>query len=280
MMNTAFVSHSSQDKNFVDLLIHVLDFHHIQTWYDSHDIEHGKKFIEEIQNGIEKADCLIVVISKNSLNSKWIVREISSFLTSKPDAKMLPIVIEKVKINELFEGLEAYQAILFYENMLDGFNELLNVFGKEFLPVAERREAIDRRSDERREFYDRRKSSIIMRLRKGFWKCYSRDNTDIGPFDNFNLLPSKRVEVMNSLKSELEKYEYFDADENQIEFTPQELDRITYEVWEDMSAHNYVTAISVIENIAEKVLINFSKIELSFRRSEKRREHKDRREDK
>ena len=277
-MGTAFVSHSSRDKYFVDLLIQLLNYHHIQTWYDSHDIEPGTKYLEKIEDGLQKADFFIAVVSQNSLNSKWIVREISSFLASKPEAKIIPVLIEKVDIDEVFKGLEDYQAIMFYENMLNGFCQLLNVFGKEFLPVQDRRTYQDRRSDERREFYDRRKSPIIQRLRKGFWECYS-SATGIGPFDDFHMLPSNRIKISDILKSETQKYEYFDIDGNPFEFTQKEFDIIIYEVWEDMSSRDYVTAINMIESIAEKIYQTFSEIKSIERRIEKRRSRANRRQD-
>ena len=277
-MGTAFVSHSSKDKYFVDLLIELLRYHHIQIWYDSHDIKPGTKYLKTIEEGLQKANTFIVVISENSLNSKWIVREITSFTTSKPDAMILPVVIEKVDMDEVFKGLEDYQAILFYGNMLNGFRELLNCFGKEFLPVQERRQSEDRRSDERRQFYDRRKSPIIQRLRKGFWKCYSSE-TEINPFDDFPLLPSKRIELSEILLSEIVKYEYFDGDGNQHEFTQKDLDKIIFEVWEDMASREYVTAINTIESIAEKIYQNFSEVKPIHRRQKKRREGKKRRQD-
>ena len=145
-MGTAFVSHSSQDKHFVDLLTRLLEYHHIEIWNDSYDIKTGTKFSNEIEDGLHKADCFIVVVSQNSLNSKWIEREISSYLTLNPQAKILPVVIEEVDMAEIFKGLEDYQAILFYKNMIDGFEQLLGFFGKEFLPVQERRVFQDRRS--------------------------------------------------------------------------------------------------------------------------------------
>jgi hypothetical protein len=277
-MDTAFVSHTSPDKHFVDLLIRVLNYHHIQTWWDSHDVEAGEKYKEEIGIGLQKAEYLIVVISQGSLNSKWIVREISSFAASKPVAKIIFVVIEKVNFVDVFEGLEDYQVILFHENMLEGFIQLLEAFGKDFLPERDRRNNMDRRLVERREFDDRRKAQIVQRLRKGFWKCYS-SATDICPFDDFDLLPSNRIRIIDILKSEMEKYEYFDSDGNRFELTEKEFDKITYEVWEDMSSRDYVTAINVIEGIAEKIYNTYNEIKLIQRREEKRRRGIHRRED-
>lgn len=277
-MDTAFISHSSLDKYFVDLLIQLLKYHHIRTWYDSHDVKPGTKYTEEIENGLKAADYFIVVISQNSINSKWITRETASFLASKPDAMILPLVIEKVSADEVFKGLEEYQSILFYNNLLNGFKILLNVFDKEFLPIQDRRAGEGRRTSERREYCDRRRSPIIQRLRKGLWNKYS-SVTDIGPFDDFDLLPSSRIKTIEILESEISNYEYFDNDGNQLEFTQKQFDRITYEVWEDMSSSNYVTAINVIESIAERIYQSFVEIKSITRRDAERRDESIRRQE-
>ena len=275
-MGTSFVSYSSKDKYFVDLFIQLLNHHHIQTWYDSHQIKPGSKYLEEIENGLKSADHFIAIISRNSIKSNWITREITSFITSSPNAKVIPVVIEEVDLNEVFDGLGEFQAILFYENMLEGFKKLANIFGREFLPSQDRRLKKERRSDERREFYDRRRSPIIQRLRKGFWKCYA-DKTGVGPFDDFHLLPSNRIKLTDVLQEEIKRYDYFDCDGNSVEMTPSELDKITFGVWEDLSAREYVSAINVVESVAEKVYQNYSNVKPTTRREEKRRVGSDRR---
>ena len=226
---------------------------------------------------MQNADHFIVVISQNALNSKWIVRELSSYLTANPEATILPVVIEEVNMAEIYKGLEEYKAIPFYKDMLSGFVELLSFFDKEFLPIKDRRGYKDRRSAERRKFYDRRKSPIIQRLRKGFWKCYAAE-TGMGPFDDFHLLPSHIIKISDILTSEFKRYEYFDSDGNQLQFDRKKFDKIIYEVCEDMSSRENMRPIYLIESIAERVHATFDQISPIMRRVASRRQGQNRRQ--
>ncbi len=146
-MFDAFISHSSEDKYFVDLLVKILKFHKIETWYDSSDIGIGEKQIEKINNGLAESECLIVVLSKNSIRSKWIVREIAFFQASKKNATIVPILLDSLKMDEVYDGLAQFQAVQMFKNMLSGFKQLLSYFEKEFLKHNEKRKGNNRRTN-------------------------------------------------------------------------------------------------------------------------------------
>ena len=79
--------------------------------------------------------------------------------------------------------------------------------------------------------------------------------------------------------SEIQRYSYVDGDGNYQEFGQKECYEIVYEVCEDMSSRNFVTAIILIESIAEKIYESFSEIKPIQRRVKKRRQGMSRRHD-
>lgn len=269
-MAKIFISHASDDRYFVDLLAKLLEFHYIETWYCYSDIEPGCKYRNEIDEGIDQADSLIVVVSDNSLKSKWVTREIAIFQAKRPDAKIIPLLLgPMVNPDDVFDGLKEYQSINFNENMLAGFEKLFVLFDKEFLPQAERRDGTDRRTDDRRNGADRRASDMRQRFRIGFWKCYSAAS-GASKFDDFSLTVHNRMKVMDILESEIRKYEYFDKEGNRFEIEARELDKLTYEVWEDMSGRGYLTAIIAIEAIAEKISQKYIIKQIDRRKKDRR----------
>ena len=68
-MNSIFLSHNSEDKEFVRKLSADLHRNGYYAWVDEAEIKLGHSLIEKIEEGIENADYLGVVISSNSIKS-------------------------------------------------------------------------------------------------------------------------------------------------------------------------------------------------------------------
>jgi|GEM_PF-1907029 len=276
-MPVVFISHASGDKYFVDLLTEILNYHHISTWYDSEDIHVGSDYSERINRGLLDSDFLIVVISTKSCESKWVTREISTFLANKRKSNIIPIMLEKVDPDIVFDGLRDIQGIKFYENMLAGFQKLMKVFDKEFLPTIELRAGVDRRGGERRG-PDRRKASTNQRMRIGLWKAFE-GKTGIGKFEKvFDLTTERRLDIIDSVTGELSKYEVFSKDGSKHTLNFEEIDKLFYGIREEMDKREYVTAVIIIDAIAEEILRNYQLEPIDRRGKQEDRRKDDRRQ--
>lgn len=78
--NHVFISHASKDDEFVKDLREALEGLSIPVWVDSRKLRGGAKLAPEINDAIEQARQVIVVISPNTVNSPWVRREISKAL--------------------------------------------------------------------------------------------------------------------------------------------------------------------------------------------------------
>jgi hypothetical protein len=68
-----FVSHSSQDRQFVEReIIEPLRKHGLQTWYSTDDIDTATQWESEIQEGLESCDWFLVALSPHSIRSRWV----------------------------------------------------------------------------------------------------------------------------------------------------------------------------------------------------------------
>ena len=72
-----FISHASKDDAFVKELRVALEGHGIPVWVDSRNLRGGSKLAPEIDEAIEQARQVIVVLSPNTVNSPWVRKEIS-----------------------------------------------------------------------------------------------------------------------------------------------------------------------------------------------------------
>ncbi|MBC8204054.1 toll/interleukin-1 receptor domain-containing protein [bacterium] len=276
-MAQVFISHSSHDQYFVDLLVEILNYHHVKTWYAPFDIPPGSKFVEEINEGISLSESLIIVISKNSIKSNWLTREITTYKTKKDEDQLIPVLLDPIDVDEIFEGLKEYHSIFFFENMLLGFKKLLAIFGKEFLPEEDKRSKQRRiETDIRKE--ERRKSPIVQRMRKGFWKTYS-EATGRGKFEEFDMAVLNMMKIVEILQDEIKKYDYFDNNGDILTLNKSSLSKLIYEVWEELGERDYLTSVIVIEAIAEKLYNNYEVKKKEKRHPIDRRDIKDRRTD-
>ena len=224
-MQPVFISHSSNDRYFVNLLVALLEFHGIKTWCSADDILGSHQYRDEINKALKNAESLIVVVSKNSFESKWVIKEFVQFQTLKPEAPILPLLLDDTDLSQFVDGLEAYQAIDFRDCMKTGFEKLTAVFGKTFLPSTVKK-SLPKDQDRRDRAGDRRSADMKQRLRVGFQLSYTRV-VSIGTFNMSKL-------VSETLAEEVVKYLYLDADGNEKD-PGQILKEVTDKIWSGAS---------------------------------------------
>jgi len=92
-----FISHSSDDHDFVLKLSKKLKEDLIDVWVDDWEIKVGDSIVQKINEGLENSSFFIIVLSKYSLKSSWVLKELNSALMlqlTKKDIKILPIFLE------------------------------------------------------------------------------------------------------------------------------------------------------------------------------------------
>jgi len=78
-----FISHASQDDPFVKELREALEDYGLIVWVDSRNLRGGAKLAPEIDDAIEQARQVIVVLSPNTINSPWVRKEIQKALETE-----------------------------------------------------------------------------------------------------------------------------------------------------------------------------------------------------
>lgn len=74
---SCFISYSTEDQKFVSLLHNDLQKNGVECWFAPHDAKGGKKLHEQIKEAISDYDCLLLVLSANSMGSEWVKYEIA-----------------------------------------------------------------------------------------------------------------------------------------------------------------------------------------------------------
>ncbi|WP_447768059.1 TIR domain-containing protein [Pseudomonas kilonensis] len=96
-----FVSYSHQDKPMVDAIVNRLKFAGHEIWIDHLKLKPGDNISRKIEEGIETSDAVLVVVSANSLSSKWVQQEFSSLALSeisKRASRVIPVLIDSSSV--------------------------------------------------------------------------------------------------------------------------------------------------------------------------------------
>lgn len=124
-MASIFLCHNSQDKYFVRKLKEDFKKDGINVWFDEDEMKVGDSLIEKISEGISRMEYLGAILSKNSVESVWVKKEIAIAMTEEikgQRVKVLPILFEdcnippflRDKIYADFRGvyIKGYKALL------------------------------------------------------------------------------------------------------------------------------------------------------------------------
>ncbi len=106
-MSSIFLSHNSKDKPFVRRLADDLRKEGFYVWVDEAEIKLGDSLIEKIREGLDKMEYVGVVLSKNSINSEWVKKEIDIAMNQEIEGKrvkVLPIMLEQVEPPYFLKG--------------------------------------------------------------------------------------------------------------------------------------------------------------------------------
>lgn len=94
---TIFLCHSSKDNTFVRNLANDLKSNNVPVWFDEWELQVGDSLNDKIEFGIIKSGWLGVIISNNSVRSKWVKKELNAALAIELERKqifVLPILLQ------------------------------------------------------------------------------------------------------------------------------------------------------------------------------------------
>ncbi len=75
---SCFISYSSQDQSFAERLYADLRAKNLRCWFAPEDLKIGDRFQERIEESIRLFDKVMIVLSENSMKSRWVEREVNA----------------------------------------------------------------------------------------------------------------------------------------------------------------------------------------------------------
>lgn len=77
---SCFISYSSKDQKFAEWLHADLQNKGVRCWYAPHDLKIGEKLRVGIDESIRFHDKLLLILSKNSIESEWVEKEVETVM--------------------------------------------------------------------------------------------------------------------------------------------------------------------------------------------------------
>jgi len=96
-----FISYSHKDKNFVDKLAIQLVRKNVNVWIDRWELSVGDSIVDRVQEAVDGASALLVILSKASTESEWCKKELSAGLLRELEEKrvvVMPVLLENCSI--------------------------------------------------------------------------------------------------------------------------------------------------------------------------------------
>src|SRR4051812_22175804 len=96
-----FISYSHGDKAFVDRLAMQLVRRNVNIWLDRWELSVGDSLIDKIQEAVNGASALLVILSKASVTSEWCKKELSAGLLRELEEKrvvVMPVMLEDCEV--------------------------------------------------------------------------------------------------------------------------------------------------------------------------------------
>lgn len=114
-----FICHASEDKPFVRKLSEILRSEGAAIWLDELEIRVGDSIIQKVNEGLQGASHLVVVLSQNSVAKPWVSKELSyslmrqlhdrsiTILPVRLDDSPLPPLLSDIKYADCRSSFEA-----------------------------------------------------------------------------------------------------------------------------------------------------------------------------
>ncbi len=117
-----FISYSHKNKQVAEKIARQLIDSGIDAWFDGWEIRPGDSIVDKIFNeGLAKSKVFIILLSKDSVTSKWVKEEQNNAAIKhiEKDARIIPILVEDCEIPEPLRGIHRVSVVEDFEDAME-----------------------------------------------------------------------------------------------------------------------------------------------------------------
>ena len=105
-----FVSHSFQDNDVAERISTALKAADFNVWFDAWELQAGDSIATRVREGLRASDFLVVLLSPDSVNSRWVRDEMSLALSSELRQRaitLFPVMLRDCDVPKTLRDLTA-----------------------------------------------------------------------------------------------------------------------------------------------------------------------------
>jgi hypothetical protein len=119
---SSFISYSTKDQEFADLLHSQLQSKRARVWLAAEDLKIGDRFRARIDEAIRMYDKLLLVLSKDSVKSEWVASQVEAAF--EKERKQKRTVLFPIRLDDaVMEAEEAWAAEIRRTRHIGDFRE-------------------------------------------------------------------------------------------------------------------------------------------------------------
>ncbi|MGE0276450.1 MAG: toll/interleukin-1 receptor domain-containing protein [Nitrospiraceae bacterium] len=131
----AFLSHASKNLAFASRLSKVLGTNGVSTFFSKRSIQGAQEWHDEIGAALKRCDWFLVVLSPQSVASKWVKHElIYALQANRYKGWIVPVLYKTCDADRLSWTLSQFQRIDFRKDFHEGCRSLLSIWKLNYSP--------------------------------------------------------------------------------------------------------------------------------------------------
>lgn len=125
MKPKVFLSYSNEDRELAKKITNRLIERNIQVWLDEYEMRIGDSFIDQIRDAITASDYILILISHNSLDSKWITEEINYKIINEFKTRDITTILILLEDCSIPSPLNSFSIVDLSKNFEIGLKNLI-----------------------------------------------------------------------------------------------------------------------------------------------------------
>lgn len=89
---SVFLSHNSKDKPLARAIYRYLSDSGLRVWIDEAELNAGDSLVEALATAIFRVDCVVAILSKASVSSNWVKKELAWAMNKEINGKRIRVI--------------------------------------------------------------------------------------------------------------------------------------------------------------------------------------------
>ncbi|MCK5559623.1 MAG: toll/interleukin-1 receptor domain-containing protein [Thermoplasmata archaeon] len=103
-----FLSHSEQDEVLINMIAKSLEAIDLDVYVEEHETNYGSDVVESVCNAIDESECLLVVLTDQSIKSQWVNQEIGYAFAN--EIKIIPVRVGDIKVTGMITNIKGIRS--------------------------------------------------------------------------------------------------------------------------------------------------------------------------